>query len=245
MRCAKHACMYRMNIAFDKPREPQVDRMLYNIVRPVPVPVPLLAANVIPVNPHENVMNARVQEFITNNPHLRKICKSLQRPELRGFELTRALSCTWGVMCRTIDVNVYMNEVNELLEKNKLIGPITPEQVAHGVHFARFDSGGNIVFYMCLITAEVNRCFGKNIVSIEWLVNTMDNHFSSVVVEHLKKRIYRRKQKSYLITQSTQEALKFWRGKMGISSLASGLMALMHIYLDTPIYDHTTTCLMA
>ena len=147
-------------------------------------------------------------------------------------------------MCRTIDVNVYMNEVNVLLENAGLVGPVTPVQVAHGVHFARFDSGGNIVFYMCIITAAVNNCLGKNIVSIEWLVNTMNNHFSSVIVEHLKKRIYRRKQKSYLITQSTHEAFKFWRGKMGTSSLASGLVALMHIYFDTLIYDHTTTCLM-
>ena len=91
---------------------------------------------------------------------------------------------------------------------------------------------------LCIITAEVNRCFAKNIVSIEWLVNTMNDHFSSVVVEHIKKRIYSRKQKSYLITQSTSNALKFWRGKMGTSALASGMVALMHIYFNTLIYDH-------
>ena len=192
----------------------------------------------------ENVANntliaSVVEEFIENNKLVhRKMCAALQRTDTR-LRITGTLCSTWSVPCISVDITPIKEEVNNFLTENKLLGPITPQQIQHGVHFVRRGGHGEIVFYMCIITAELNGCRTKNIVSIEWLVNAEKDHFASTVVEFLKKKVHARRQKCFLITQCAQkrDAIKFWNGKMTKSSKADALVGLMHIYLGLELYE--------
>lgn len=184
-----------------------------------------------------------VQEWINaNRATYRKICKTLlEHRDVQGMSLTRLLRKTWGVSVPEISAQDHRQKIDQFILDSGLCGELCDVQVRDGVHFGKFDENGDLVFYLCIITAEINNCKFKNVVSIEWIINISGGNLASRVVDGMKCEVARRYQKCFLVTQAAPIARKFWLSKMSPAAPKAGaLIALLHIFFGLKLYGDVT-----
>ena len=140
-----------------------------------------------------------------------------------------------------LDMQSDEDAINELLQKRNL-GPLTDFQRTNSVAYGKYDKSGKLVSVMVTTTVMLGNPF-KIGVLVDWIATIVSSNHPSSMVEKLKAKVNRRKQKSYVITQcdNKKAATKFWQGRLTRSMWADVLVGLMYIYdADMQIYENAT-----
>ena len=144
-----------------------------------------------------------------------------------------------------------VDDINKLLSKENL-GPLTDFQVRTGTFYGKYASTSNpdrpskLVAVVCTTNAMLGSPF-KIAVSVDWACDISKSHFVFHMIELLKNNISKRKQKSYLFTQSSlkKKAIEFWKGRLTHSKLANIMVGIFHLHNpEYLIYEDVTNMVM-
>lgn len=170
-------------------------------------------------------------------------------PRIIGFKKLDLLKGMPGVRRLVMDAGT-QTQCNNLLMKWNL-GPLTLFQMENDVHYGVYDSDGNLVTYMAILTGVYDRSPRpkKIAVSVDWIVDTnpgKSEHKASEMIEYLKNEVGKFNW-SDVFTQCADKlkAKKFWNGKLSHGKLkANILVGFFHLCdIDYTIYlDSVNMC---
>ena len=116
-----------------------------------------------------------------------------ETPRIIGFKPLDLLKDMAGVHRLDLDDPDTLLKCNKLLEKWRL-APVTPFQIENDVHYGVYDSDGNLLTYIAILTGVYDRspCPKRIAVSVDWIVDSnpgKSDHKATLMVDYLKEKV--------------------------------------------------------